>query len=247
MANRFTTRSASALLATAMSAALLAGCGANGAMVPGQAQSLAGVDASATQTLEKAFDRIHRAVFTKLDVDQNKSIDEYEAGPQLSLKDFDRADRNNNHKLTYSEFKRYAVTNLFLYKDTKSSFQKRFRSQLGQVFSRLDSNRDRLLVKSEVSNTDLRKLRLTFEYPRLNISEKIQKAGDAFTTADRTGDGKLSQAEFEDMYIELVVLALGGDASAPAPYDPGPVDPAPVEDPNAPPAEDPYADPGAGI
>jgi hypothetical protein len=236
MATRFNQRSASALIAAAVIASALTGCGANGAM-PTAANNLAAgnVEAKEATVLKKAFDRIHRAVFTKLDADSNKKIDEYEAGPQLSLKDFGKADKNKNHNLTYSEFKGYAVTNLFLFKDTPNSFLTRFRGDLGKVFSRLDSNRNGLLEKSEVSNADLKKLRLTFEYPRLNIKVAINKAGDAFAAADRTGDGKLGQAEWEDCYIELVVLALGGDASAPAPVDPAP----PAEEPVAPPADEP--------
>ena len=241
MATRFTNRTASALIAGAVIASALTGCGAAGTMPTAASQVTGGnVEAMEATVLKKAFDRIHRAVFTKLDVDGNKKIDEYEAGPQLSLKDFGKADKNRNHNLTYSEFKNYAVTNLFLYRDTPQSFLTRFRGDLAKVFSRLDSNRDGLLVKSEVSNADLKKLRLTFEYPRLNIKVSITKVGDAFAAADRTGDGKLGQAEWEDCYIEFVVLALGGDASAPAPVDPNPAPPA--EDPNAPPA-----DPGAGI
>jgi hypothetical protein len=226
-------------------AATLAGCGTTGTMVPGMAAATAGdVEAMQSTVLKKAFERIHQAVFHKLDVDQNKAIDEYEAGPQLSLKDFDRADKSHNHKLTYSEFKSYAVTNLFLFKDTPQSFLNRFRSDLAKVFSRLDSNRDGLLVKSEVSNRDLQKLRLTFEYPRLNISVKIQEAGDTFAASDKTGDGKLGQAEFEDMYIELVVLALGGDGGAPpAPPAPPEPQPEPTADPNTPPAPPQPAEP----
>lgn len=233
MATRFTQRSASALIAAAVIASALTGCGANGAMPTAATLAAGNVEAKEATVLKKAFDRIHRAVFTKLDADSNKKIDEYEAGPQLTLKDFGKADKNKNHNLTYAEFKGYAVTNLFLFKDTPNSFLTRFRADLGKVFTRLDSNRNGLLEKGEVSNADLKKLRLTFEYPRLNIKVNIDKAGDAFAAADRTGDGKLGQAEWEDCYIELVVLALGGDASAPAPVDP----PAPpAEDPNAPPA-----------
>ena len=48
--------------------------------------------------------------------------------------------------------------------------------------------------------------------------------------ADKTGDTQLSQAEFEDLYIEMVVAALGGDGTTPAPA------PAPVTPPAAEPA-----------
>lgn len=238
MASRFTTRSASAFFASTVIAALLAGCGTTGT-VPGMAAaaSVGDVEAMQSTVLKKALERIHQAVFHKLDVDGNKAIDEYEAGPQLSLKDFAAADKSHNRKLTYSEFKKYATTELFFFHDTPNSFLNRFRSELGQVFNRLDTNHDGLLAKSEVSNNDLRKLRLTFEYPKLNIKVPIQSVGDTLAATDKTGDGKLGQAEWEDCYIELVVVALGGDGGAgPTPPAPPAPDPAPTADPNTPPA-----------
>jgi hypothetical protein len=234
MATRFTTRAASALFAGTVIATTLVGCGAAPTAIVGASVSAADAEALEATVLKKAFERIHQGVFHKLDADGNKAIDEYEAGPQLSLADFSKADKSKNHKLTYAEFKKYAVTNLFLFKDTPSSFLSRFRADLGKVFNRLDENRDGLLAKTEVSQADLRKLRLTFEYPRLNIKVPIQNVGDAFAASDKTGDGKLGQAEWEDCYIELVVVALGGDGGAtpPAPPEPqpepAPVDPAPA-------------------
>ena len=105
---------------------------------------------------------------------------------------------------------------------------------MGKVFKRLDENRDGLLVKNEISTRDLAKLKLSFEYDKLKIHQPIKKVPvESFSASDKTGDGKLSQAEFEDMYLEMVIAALGGEgAPAPAP-NPAP----PAEDPNTPPAQ----------
>lgn len=236
MATRFNSRLGAAVLAGSMLVSVLAGCGTTGAMTAPDARLGASVQAAEAAVLKKALERIHRAVFAKLDLDANKKIDEYEAGPNLTLKDFKAADKNKNHNLTYSEFKKYAVTELFFFKDSPEQFQKRFRRDLGTVFRRLDENRDGQLVKNEVSNTDLKKLRLTFEYPRLGIKVPVQKCTpEAFAAADRTGDAKLGEAEFEDFYIEAVVAALGGDGGA--------TPPAPQPDPGTEPGTDPGADP----
>jgi hypothetical protein len=241
MSSLFNTRTGAALVAGTMMVAILAGCGTS-LNTPAAVRSNADAQAMEATVLKKALERIHQAVYTRLDVDANKSIDEYEAGPNLTLKDFKNADKNNNHKLTYAEFKKYAVTELFFFKDTPDSFLKRFRQDLGSVFRRLDSNKDGMLVKNEVSNADLTKLRLTFEYPRLNITVKVQKCSpEMFAAADRTADSRLGEAEFEDLYIEAVVGALGGaGGSEPTPPAPSeePAPPAPSEEP-APPAEDP--------
>jgi hypothetical protein len=196
---------------------------------------------------------VHDAIFARIDKDANKAIDEYEAGPNMSMDDFRKADRNRNGKLTFTEFKAYALTNLFFFRDTPASFASRLRAGLGRAFNRLDvSPRDGLLVKNETSNRDMARLGLTFEYPKLGVTVRLSKvSAETFGAADKTGDGKLGQAEFEDLYMEMVVEALGGTpggggATPPAPpAPPAPEDPAAPPAPPAPPAEDPAAAPPA--
>ena len=213
-----------ALIAGSM---FLAGCGTHGTMVPvaevvSDVAFTDGMETEATSTLMQGFAKIHQAIFQKLDKDGNKAIDEYEAGPNLSMSDFRAADKNHNGKLTYAEFKKYAITTMFFLKDNPTAFTARFRRELNDVFKRLDTNHDGVLIKNETSLRDLAKLQLTFEYPRLNIKVKINKIDDAtFKGADKTGDGVLGPAEFEDLYIGMVLLALGG-APAPAPNPPAP-------------------------
>jgi hypothetical protein len=235
-------RPSSAVFGVAIATSLLlTGCGASNLPVRPMDRTQELMQAEATNTLMKGLARIHKAIFDKIDKDGNGKIDEYEAGPNLTLDDFRKADKNRNGKLTFTEFKNYATTNLFFFRDNPKAFTERVRSGLRKAFDRLDdSPRDGLLSNRELSNKDLKRLGLSFEYPRLKISVKISKVSDAaFAAADKTGDNKLGQAEFEDLYIESVIEALGGTpgggGSAPMPADPIP----PGGDPGAvPPATD---------
>lgn len=255
MTKTFTNHAAAALVAGTMIVSVLAGCGTQG-MPTGVANVNGGqaYEAEATSTLMKGLARVHSAIFAKLDKDGNKFIDEYEAGPNITMADFKKADKGRNNKLTYTEFKNYAITNLFFFKDSPKAFSDRFRKDLKKVFDRLDNaKRDGVLVKNETSLRDMQKLGLTFEYPRLNITVKVNKINkEIFTAADKTGDGVLGQAEFEDLYFEMVIAGLGGAPGSggdtpPPPAPGGDTPPAPGGDvPPAPPApEDPSADPAA--
>ena len=253
MAKTFPTRAGAAFIAVALSTVVLTGCGSQGMIGAPVVRGGQAYEADATSTLMKGLTRIHHTIFAKLDKDGNKFIDEYEAGPNISLADFKKADKGRNGKLTYSEFKNYAITNLFFFKDSPKAFSDRFRRDLKKAYDRLDNApRDGVLVKNETSIRDMQKLGLTFEYPRLNITVKVSKINkEIFSAADKTGDGVLGQAEFEDLYIEMVIAGLGGapgsgggDTPPPAPAPGGDTPPEPA--PPAPPApEDPSADPGA--
>lgn len=222
-------RPTAALFGVAISTSLLlSGCGVPTPAVQPLDRSQEIMQAEATNTLMKGLARIHKAIFDKIDKDGNGKIDEYEAGPNLTMDDFRKADKNKNTNLTFSEFKNYATTNLFFFRDNPKAFTERVRAGLRKAFDRLDrSPRDGMLVNGELSNNDLKRLGLTFEYSRLGVSVKISKVSDAaFAAADKTGDNKLGQAEFEDLYIECVIEALGGTpgggGGTPAPVEPAP-------------------------
>jgi len=223
------------LMATMAAAVLLAGCG-QGALTPAMPSALSGgVQAEATKTLTKAFAHIHLAAFTKLDANSDKSIDEYEAGPSIDLKDFQKADKNRNGKLTKTEFMNYATGgSLFGFiRQDKNDFMKDTRNALAKAFSKLDSNRDRLLEKEEMNNKALKKLGIYLEIPGLHIKVTINEFdAELFGYNDRTGDKALSQAEFEDYCMDEFIYGINPNYST-EPAQPTP----PAEEPVAPPAE----------
>lgn len=248
------TKALSTLLAVSAALTLLAGCG----MTPGTSAGMSsteavGFDALASKTLKEGFKQVHESIFALIDTNGDKSIDEYEAGPYFNLtKEFPKADKTKsgktgNGKISRAEFLKYATAGGFLTgKDTPTAFLNRMRSFLATAFNRLDQKvpgsglfgkGDSYLTTDELSDTALAKLGLGFAYDKIHVRVTLSTFDPAdVTAADKTGDGKLSQAEFEDLYMSSVVKAInpnyvpGGNQPAPAPVDPAP---APA-DPNAP-------------
>lgn len=184
------------------------------------ARSTAGtqVKASSTAALKAGFGRMHAAIFGKLDANQDGHIDEYEAGPTIPLNLFTRLDRNNDGKITQSQFVQFATAGgFFTGADTEDRFFVRMRDYLGTAFTRLDqpaggmfSRGDGFLTREELADTRVAKVGLGFRYPTLNVTTTLVTVTDElYAASDKTGDGKLSQAEFEDLYIDMVVAALG--------------------------------------
>lgn len=223
------------LVTTLAAAFLLGGCGKAPMTSALPAANSAGIEAEATKTLLKSFYQIHMAAFTKFDANGDKAIDEYEAGPGIDLKDFGRADRNHNGKLTKTEFMAYADGGgLFgFFHQDKNKFMAQTRDALYKAFQKLDSNRDRLLEVDELNTKALKKLGIYLEIPGLHLKVVIDEQDkDLFSANDRTGDKMLSQAEFEDYCMDEFVYRINPN------YDPNPApspDPAPSD---APPADD---------
>lgn len=198
--------------------ALIAGCGvapAGNQTVAPQATS-AVLEAKSTQGLLAAFDRIHKAIFDRMDSNKDGSLDEYEAGNSMSLRDFEKADLNLTGKVEYREFIRFATDNGwkgwipgFGKSDTAEKFASRFRGYLADRFDRLDINNDGFVKNYELSNKDLQRTMLGLDYPEVNAKVRISAiSDDEFKAGDKTADGKLSPAEFEDLFMDLVVKGL---------------------------------------
>jgi Ca2+-binding EF-hand superfamily protein len=216
-----TTGAVAALLLTS-----LAGCGTHGVMVPATRSTV--VTAQATDVLKAAFPRIHKAIFTSMDVNKDGWLTPDEATKHMSAADFDKADKakgwGSAGRLSRAEFVEWATKTILWFNDDAAAFAKRFRKDLGNVFTKLDENKDGLLGKRELSIRDLAKHHLTFTYDKLNIQVAIEKVpADKVAGADQTGDGNLSPAEFESLYVEMVIEALGGEGNEPpAPPAPSP-------------------------
>ncbi len=207
-------------LALIVAVGTLAGCGlAPSTGMPTSNLSVSTVSAQSTQGLEAGWTSIHKAIFNKIDVNHDGYIDEYEAGPYISLSDFQKADVNHDDRLDFNEFMMYATQGGFLQgNDTESSFVSRLRSQLGSIFNDLDTNHDGWLSSSELSSQALTREGLAFYYPNLHISLKLTSVTPAeFKAADHLGTGMLSQAEWEDLYVQMVCDAINPPAPTPAP------------------------------
>ena len=149
-----------------------------------------------------------------------------------------------------AEFIRYAtVGGLLSGKDTPTAFADRMRAFLAQAFTRLDrpdggkwfGKGDGYLSTEELSDSVVAKLGIGFAYDKIHVRVMLSGFGsDDVSSADKTGDGKLSQGEFEDLYMIAVAKAINPNFSPePNPVPPAPpAPPAPVE-PTPPPAEGP--------
>jgi Ca2+-binding EF-hand superfamily protein len=206
----------------------LAGCGVGaagaGSGVTGTTvRSATGeqLQARSTAGLLAGFDRVHKGIFAKMDSNKDNAIDEYESAPSMTLKDFQRADLNLTGKIEYRELVMFATDNGwkgyipgFGKYDTADKFAGRFRHYLADRFDRLDLNNDGFLKNYEISNRDLQRTELGLNYPELRLKVRLTAVSDEeFKAGDKTADGKLSPAEFEDMYIDLVVAALSPPAT----------------------------------
>lgn len=226
------------LLATAVASLMLAGCGKTGPANVAAVQAANGAaEAQATTTLLKGFRDIHYAVFTKLDANGDGRLDEYEASVAINLNDFQKADHNKDHVISKKEFMNYATDGgLFGFvHQSRTDFLNQARKALANAFNKLDKNGDRLLQQSELSEAALKKVNVNLRIDALHVYVQIQELDDAsFDSADHTGDGALSQAEWEDYCVDHFIKLINPK------YQPGgtggggdnPPPPAPADDPS---------------
>lgn len=233
-------RAAKLGLAALTLAALVAGCGRGTTMPIGAAVAPnAAAEALATRTLLTGYKHLFMAVYMKLDANSDKFLDEYEASQHIDLRDFQKADKNKNGRLTRKEFMDYAAGGkLFGFmKQDKSGFMKNARAAMLKAFNSYDTNKDRLLEQKEMSERTLTKNPVFLTIDALNVRVKIVEIDDAvFEAADKTADGKLSIAEFEDFCMGSFVKMINPNyqmsptpPAAPANEDPAAPD-APVAD-----------------
>jgi hypothetical protein len=233
------------IIAALAFAVILSGCGKSPVTSSraGAPALSAAVEAQATRTLLTGFKHIHMAVFTKIDVNADKSIDEYEAGKSIDLNDFTKADKNRNGKLTQAEFMNYATAGeLFAFiHQNKKTFMKETRDVLWRAFLRLDADKDRALSTKELSQKALAKIGISLRIDGLRTNVGIKEIDEeVFAYSDKTKDGVLGQAEFEDYCITSFVKSINPKYNIGGNPEPAP-DPAPAD-----PADPAPADPGTG-
>lgn len=225
-------------------AALVAGCG-RGLNVPvaGLTAAAAAQEALATRTLLTGYKHLFMAVYMKLDANSDKFLDEYEASQHIDLKDFQKADRNKNGRLTRKEFMDYAAgAKLFGFmKQDKSDFMKQARAAMAKAFATYDANKDRLLDPKEMSERTLTKHPVFLKIAALHVDVRVVEVDDAvFEAADKTKDGKLSAAEFEDFCVGSFVKGINPNYQMTPTPPPAPAN----EDPSAPDAPAPASEGG---
>ncbi|HEY9721508.1 MAG TPA: EF-hand domain-containing protein [Oscillatoriaceae cyanobacterium] len=213
------------MAAAAMMTAMLAGCGTSGMMVPYQSGLMAApLQAESTTALEQGFLDIYMAEFNKLDANSDNYVDEYEAGPAVDLNDFQKADANRDHRLSRTEFMRYAdQSGLFGFlHQNKNQFMQATRNALYGAFQKLDKNHDRLIEENEMSDSAMKKVGIYLAIPSLHVKVVLDTEDTMiFSNADKTGDSKLSQAEFEDYCMDAFLKGINPS------YNPNPAPPAP--------------------
>jgi len=196
---------------------MVAGCGGT-QVAPVMGTPSVNVSSKSTTGLQAAWDQIHKQIFANVDANKDGKIDEYEAGNTIDLAAFKKADLNYDGAVDYNEFMKFATKGGFLQgSDTPEKFVARLRADLGKTFKSLDSlpkrgwfdRGDGLLGADELTGKALKGAGLGFYYPNLKVSFAIgEVSDDQFKAADKTGDGKLGPAEFEDLYVALVLAGL---------------------------------------
>ena len=206
------------LVALSAALTLLAGCGI-ASNEPIMTNNVAGFGALSTQGLTQGFQAIHDALFAKIDVNHDGYIDENEAGPYFNLQtEFPEA-AHGQDRISKADFIAYATAGGFLRpQDTPAAFVQRMRNFLAQVFQRLDkpapnsgffAHGDGYLEPAELSNQAVAQLGLGFAYPRLHFQVAITSFDPTdIKAADVLGLGKLTQSEFEDLYMRAIVRAI---------------------------------------
>ena len=213
--------------AAATAVAMLAGCGAT-AMPNANVRAQMAAEAQATKTLKDGFKHVYAAAFAKCDANADNAIDEYEAGPFIDLRDFARADENKNGKLTNKEFLGWANRGWIfgLFAQNADGFFKSQRRSMLKSFDKLDADKNKLLSENELNDGALTGANLSLTLGGLKTKVALTTADEeAFKAADKTGDGALSQGEFEDFVLNGWVKQINPKYT-PAP-EPNPPAPAP--------------------
>ncbi|MEB3198870.1 MAG: hypothetical protein VKP62_16890 [Candidatus Sericytochromatia bacterium] len=206
--------------AVVFSVALLVASGCARAGNPGPVVSVPGsLGVRSEAGLAEGFNKVYAAAFAKADANADLMIDEFEAGPFIDVRDYQRADDDRNGKLSEREFRTWASRGgvFGLFHQNVGDFVRIYRRSLLKAFEHLDTDKNALLSPSESNDAALQRANLTLTLKGIRTAVRITAIDAAtFQAADKTQDGQLSQAEFEDLAIAAWVTLINppkGDQS----------------------------------
>lgn len=205
-------------------AVTLTGCGVT-PTGSAQLRNAQGLKAQSSTGLLEGFNQVYQAAFLKADANRDQQVDEFEAGPYIDVRDFRRADADRSGKLSEKEFLTWATRGgLFgLFHQDAKSFARTYRNALLKSFKRLDTDKNQLLTPAEMNDGSLEGAQIALHLKGIKTSVRITTVDEAtFRAADKTGDGFLSQGEFEDFAVAGWVALIQKPAQ-PAPSEPGAV------------------------
>ncbi|MEB3224127.1 MAG: hypothetical protein VKS61_18795 [Candidatus Sericytochromatia bacterium] len=192
----------SRLLSLGLAAAMLAGCGA---LTPAaRLRQADGLSARSVAGLEEGFNLIYGAAFARADANGDLNVDEFEAGPFIDVRDFRQADDDRNARLSEKEFRAWATRGwLFgLFAQDQKTFVRQQRRTLLGHFQKLDTDRSGLLAPAELADAALLAARIRLDLKGIKTAVQVDSIDELdLKQADKTGDGQLSQGEFEDFIL----------------------------------------------
>lgn len=199
---------------------LVAGCGT--ALTPVQPTGPSGLDALSMPAMRAGFRTLHAHLFTLVDTTGDGYLSEPEAAPYFDLKvEYPVVSRSagsqvGDGRISRNEFLWHATEGRFLAGfSSPGDFARQLRAYLQGHFDRLDraedlaATGDGFLQLMPLAGRDLAAEGLGFIYPKFRIS--LMLAGFSLAevqAADSSRDGRLSQAEFEDLYMAAVLREL---------------------------------------
>ncbi|MBO9540298.1 hypothetical protein J7643_06870 [bacterium] len=240
------------LLVSLSAALLMAGCGQGPAKIA--TTSTDTFDALTTKGLREGFKALHNHIFDLVDTNQDRGIDEAEASRYFDMTtEFPVLSRSvgvqrGNGRISRSEFLMHATRGAFLGSlDTPKVFAQRTRTYLTTYFDRLDRpvaanapKGDEWLTYAELADPMVAELGMSFVYEKFRLRVTLSAFDPADVVAvDLNKDGRLSRAEFEDLYMTTVfrqvraAYPVGTPGVAPTPTPQPTLRPAPLPTPTA--------------
>lgn len=252
-------KSRGALLTSLSVAMLMVGCGL--ASTPGKIVPTSSVtfDSLSSKGLRDGFKALHLHVFGLIDTNRDQRIDEAEASRYFDLTtEFPVLSRSvgaqrGNGLISRTEFLLHASRGSFLGSLVSPQiFAQKTRAYLNSFYARLDQPiaagspaGDDSLSYDELAAPLVADLGMSFGYPKFGLEVAVSAFDPAdVSAADLGRDGKLSRAEFEDLYMLTVLRQMrakyplpGAPLVAPSPLPQPTANPVPV--PSAIPSVDP--------